>query len=85
MLRPIRTFISLVFLAGVVWFCFAVELGDRTLAQHIDQIGRTREAQDLIEGTRSAVNPMLEEAKDRVLGEHVEAPTSAPEKPARRP
>jgi len=74
-----------VFLTGVVWFCFAVRLGDRTLAQHIDQIGRTREAQELIEGTRSTVNPMLEEAKDRVLGERVEAPTSTPEEQARRP
>jgi hypothetical protein len=84
-LRPIRTLISLVFLGGVVWFCFAVKLGDKTLAQHMDQIGRTQEAQELIEGTRSTVNPMLEEAKSRVLGEHVEAPTSAPGERAGRP
>jgi hypothetical protein len=80
-LRPIRTLISLVFLAGMVWFCFAVRLGERTLAEHVDQIGQTREAQELIEGTRSTVNPMLEEAKDRVLGEHVEAPTSTDQVP----
>jgi hypothetical protein len=84
-LRPIRTLISLVFLAGVVWFCFAVKLGDRTLAEHMDEIGRTQEAQELIEGTRSTVNPMLEEAKDRVLGERVEAPTSVPGKQAGQP
>lgn len=78
MLAPIRTLISLAFLAAVVWFSFTVELGGRTLAQHIHRIGQTPEARDLVEGTRSRVDPMLEDARDRVLGEHVEAPTSAP-------
>ena len=82
MFRPIRTLISLAVLGGVVWFSFAVKLGDHTLAQHFDRIGQTPEARELLEGTRSTVNPVLEEAKGRVLGEYVEAPTDRTSIPA---
>ncbi|TPV92512.1 MAG: hypothetical protein B7733_25455 [Myxococcales bacterium FL481] len=70
-----RTAMSLVFIALVLWFAFTVKLGTKTLAQHIDAIGATREAQDLFDGARETVNPALEEARDRIVGEHVEAPT----------
>jgi hypothetical protein len=73
--RPIRTLISLAFIAALVWCSFHVPLGDRTFSEHIDRIGRTPEARELLEGTRSAVNPALEEATERLLGEHVVAPT----------
>jgi hypothetical protein len=75
LLGPIRTLISLLFLAGLVWFSFAVPLGSRTLAQHMDRIGQTPEARELVDGTRDTVNPVLQDAADRVLGERVEAPT----------
>lgn len=75
MFRPVRTLVGLAFVFGCLWAAFSVELGSRTLVQHLDRIGRTPEAQELMEGTRATVDPVLEEAKDRVLGEHVEAPT----------
>jgi hypothetical protein len=75
----IRSVVSLVFVGACLWFAFSVPLGSRTLAQHMDRIGQTEEARDLVDGTRGAVNPVLEEAKDRLLGEHVEAPTSVDE------
>ena len=75
MFRPVRTLVSLAFLALMVWAAFALPLGGRTLAEHVDRIGETSEAQDLVDGTRSTINPVIEEAKDRVLGEYVEAPT----------
>lgn len=71
LLRPV---ISLALLIGALWFAFAVKLGDRTFAEHIDRIGETPAAHDLIEGTRATVNPVLQEATDRMLGEHIEAP-----------
>ena len=70
-----RTLVSLAFLVAVVWFTFSVKLGARTLAEHVDRIGQTPAARDLIDGTRSTVNPALDEAKRRILGEYVEAPT----------
>jgi hypothetical protein len=79
--RLLRPLISLAFIAGSLWFAFTVKLGGRTFAEHIDRIGQTPEAHDLIEGTRSTVNPVLQEATDRVLGEHIEAPTRAEPQP----
>ena len=73
---PVRTLITLALVAGFVWGSFNVKLGRRTLAQHLDRIGDTPEAKELLEGTRSTVNPLLHEATDRVLGERVEAPTA---------
>lgn len=62
-------------LAGMVWFSFAVELGDKTFAQHVDHISETPEAQQLIEGIRGTLNPALDDVRDRMFGEYVEAPT----------
>lgn len=83
LLRPL---ISLAFLVGSLWFACSVKLGGRTFAEHVDRIGQTPEAHDLIEGTRATVNPVLQEATDRMLGEHIEAPTRAePAKPEAAP
>jgi hypothetical protein len=73
--RPLRTLISLALLAGMVWFSFAVELGDKTLAEHVDTISATPEAKQLLEGTRQTIDPALDDVRDRMLGEYVEAPT----------
>lgn len=72
----LRTLVGLAFLGGVVWAAFAVPLGRYTFAEHIDRIGRTPEARELIEGTRGTVAPVVEEAAGRILGERVEAPTA---------
>ncbi len=74
LLRPV---IGLALLLGSLWFAFSVKLGGRTFAEHIDRIGQTPEANDLIQGTRATVNPVIQEATDRMLGEHIEAPTRA--------
>ena len=76
--RSVRSFLSLCLLVGCLWFAFAVPLGGQTMAEHADAIGRTPEAKALLEGAREAINPALVEARDRVLGEHVEAPTYLP-------
>lgn len=81
MVRLLRPLISLAFLAGTLWIAFSVKLGGRTFAEHVDRIGQTPEAHDLIEGTRATVNPVLQEATDRMLGEHIEAPTRVPAEP----
>ena len=60
----------------MTYFAFTVDLGPRTFAEHVDRISDTPEAQELLEGARERVNPALEDAKQRVLGEHVEAPTA---------
>ena len=75
MLRPLRAVLSIGLLIGLIWASFAVPLGGRTFAEHIDRIGQTPQAHELVDGARSTVNPVIEEATDRVLGEYIEAPT----------
>jgi hypothetical protein len=77
--QPLRTAISLAVLAGALWAAFTVDLGGRTFAEHVDTIGQTPEAEQLIDGTRSRINPALQEVRDRLLGEYVEAPTWIPD------
>ncbi|MCA9684009.1 MAG: hypothetical protein KC457_17545 [Myxococcales bacterium] len=75
MFRPLHTLTSLVLLALGLWAAFAVDLGGKTFAEHIDTISETPEAQELLDGARSRINPALHDVRDRVLGEYVEAPT----------
>lgn len=75
MLGPLRTLISVTFLVLLLWAAFSVKLGRLTLADHVDRIGQTPEAKELLDGARSRVRPALHEVKQRVLGEYVEAPT----------
>ncbi len=77
--RPIRSLITLGCLGVLLWFCFSVPLGSRTFAEHMDAISETEPAQELLDGTREKINPALEEVRDRVLGEYVEAPTYLPD------
>lgn len=60
----------------MVWCSFKVPLGEFTFAEHMDRIGQTPEAKELLEGSRSKINPLVDEATDRMLGEYIEAPTS---------
>jgi len=86
MLGPLRTLISVAFLVAFLWAAFTVKLGRMTFADHVDRIGQTPEAKELLDGARSRVGPTLDEVKQRVLGEYVEAPThlasQAPRPPA---
>ncbi len=75
MLGPLRTLISVAFLAVFLWAAFTVKLGRLTFADHVDRIGQTEEAKEFLDGARSRVRPALDEVKQRVLGEYVEAPT----------
>ncbi len=77
----LRSVLAIVLLLGAVWCSFNVPLGKRTFADHMDRIGQTPEAVELIEGSRQTVTPMIEEATHRVLGEYVEAPTSLAQDP----
>ena len=76
MTKAVRAILGLAFLAGSLWCSFNVPLGELTFAQHMDRIGQTPEAEQLLEGSRDTVRPVLEEATDRMLGEYIEAPTT---------
>jgi hypothetical protein len=46
---------SLVALLAFVWFGMTFKLGSRTLFEHLHAIGQTKESQELVDGTREAV------------------------------
>jgi hypothetical protein len=72
----LRSIVGLAFLAAVVMCAFQVKVGRRTFSEHVDRIGETPEARELLDSTRHAVTPWVEDATDRMLGEHIEAPTA---------
>ncbi len=71
----LRSLVVFGLLSWAVWFAFTVNLGEHTLAQHIDRIAATPEARELSREAGKRVDPLIEEARDRVFGEYVEAPT----------
>jgi len=64
--RLIKLLLGLAALAGFVWFGANVPLGSRTLFQHLQAIGRTRETQDLLDGTRESAKPLMDSVRRRV-------------------
>lgn len=76
-----RTLLSLVFLVAILWASCTVKLGTYTLSEHVDRIGETPQAKELLDGTRGRISPMLEDMKQRIFGEYVEAPTRATKDP----
>jgi hypothetical protein len=64
--RLIKLLISLAALAGFIWFGANVQLGQRTLFGHLQAIGQTREAHELVEGTKESARPLVEEAGRRL-------------------
>jgi hypothetical protein len=61
--RLIKFLLGLAALAGFVWFGANVPLGSRTLFQHLQAIGRTRETKDLLDGTRDTAKPLMDSVR----------------------
>jgi len=59
---------GLVALAAVAWFGVTVKLGPRTLFQHLRAIGQTKESQDLVDGTKQAAAPIVDDVRSRISG-----------------
>jgi hypothetical protein len=76
-IRLARSLIGLMVLSLMIWCSFKVPLGRRTFAEHIDRIGQTEEARELLDSTRHTLTPVFRDATDRMLGEYIEAPTAA--------
>lgn len=85
MFRLIKLLLGLAALAGFVWFGANVPLGSRTLFQHLQAIGRTRETQDLLDGTRESAKPLMDSVRRRAqeaLNEKVVVPADGGAPPA---
>ncbi|HEY6475601.1 MAG TPA: hypothetical protein VI456_03415 [Polyangia bacterium] len=63
MFRLIKLGITLVGLAAFAWFGVTVKLGSMTLFQHLRAIGQTKESQELVDGTRKAAGPLVDDVR----------------------
>jgi hypothetical protein len=63
MFRLIRFLLSLLVLAGIVWFAINVPLGKRTLWGHLRAIFSTREAKDLADGTKEEAQKVADKVR----------------------
>jgi len=76
--RLIKFLVGVAVLAGFVWFGANVPLGSRTLFEHLQAIGRTRETRDLLDGTRQSAKPLMDSVRRKLaqeaLGEKVLPP-----------
>jgi hypothetical protein len=61
--RLIKLGITLVGLAAFAWFGVTVKLGSMTLFQHLRAIGQTKESQELVDGTRQAAGPLVDDVR----------------------
>ena len=68
MFRLLKLGVSLVALMAIAWFGITVKLGSRTLLQHLRAIGETRESQELVDGTKQAAGPIVEDVRRRISG-----------------
>lgn len=66
MVRLIKLLLGLATLVAFVWFGANVSLGSRTLFEHLQAIGQTHEARDLLEGARDSARPFTRPLLDSV-------------------
>lgn len=69
MFKLVKLLAGLVGLAAFVWFGANVPLGSQTLFQHLQAIGRTRETQDLLDGTRDKAKPLVDSVRRKLAHE----------------
>jgi len=60
--------VSLVALLAFAWFGMTQKLGSRTLFEHMHAIGQTKESQELVDGTRQAAGPLVDDVRHRIGG-----------------
>jgi hypothetical protein len=83
MFRLIRWLLSLVLLAGAIYFAVAVPLGEKTLWQHLRAIAGSRESQELVDdvkrkaGLKQAPSPVPKPEAKPVEAKHAENAASS--------
>lgn len=86
MFRLLKLGVTTAALAAFAWFGITVKLGSQTLFQHLRSIGQTKESQDLVEGTRQAAEPLVDDVRRRISGKlETSGGASPPARPGASP
>ena len=51
---------------AIAWFGATVKLGSRTLFEHLHAIGQTKESQELVDGTKQAAEPLVDDVRRHI-------------------
>ena len=84
MFRLIKLGIGLCGLVVFAWFGLTVKLGSQTLFQHLHAIGESKESQELMDGTKRAAGPLVDDVRRRIgtrqeVAAHPEADAGPPQ------
>jgi hypothetical protein len=66
MFRLLKLCLGLAAFLVVAWFGATVKLGDRTLFEHLHAIGQTKESRELVDGTKKAAEPLVDDVRRRI-------------------
>ena len=55
-----RTILSVLVIAALLYFCATVKLGERTFFGHIKNVWSADETQDMVEGIKESSGPMVD-------------------------
>ena len=83
MFRLLKLGFALVGFVAFAWFGATVKLGSQTLFQHLRAIGETKESQELVEGTRRAAEPLVDDVRRRITGKEGQGQSQGKEGVAR--
>ena len=87
MFRLLKLCMSLAAFVVLAWFGATVKLGSRTLFEHLHAIGQTKESRELVDGTKEAAEPLVDDVKRHIgqrkkaeQGDHeAQLPTAPPD------
>ena len=79
MFRLIKLGVALVGLLAFCWFGVTYQLGSRTLFQHLRAIGQSKESQELVDGTKHAAGPLVDDVRRRIGKDDEAPPTMSPD------
>jgi hypothetical protein len=69
MFKLLKLGVAMVALTAFAWFGVTYKLGSRTLFQHLRAIGQTKESQELVDATRQAAGPLVDDVRRKIAGQ----------------
>jgi len=72
MFRLLKLCVSLAAFCALAYFGMTVKLGSRTLFEHLRAIGQTKESQELVDGTKEAAEPLVDDVRRRIGQSHAD-------------
>jgi len=74
--RLFKLGIALMGFLAFAWFGATVKLGSQTLFEHLHAIGQTKESQELVDGTKQAAGPLVDDVRRHIASKKEPAVTA---------